>query len=182
MSSKQPVLLLVLIETDTLRWFVAGIDLEGGSHPLIVSEPGNLQPYLGVPVDEQVSFLRHRLAGALQRGCDRLWGRQMKPCQIVLLTDGPYRDADPELARLVGQHFCDWMTNPPVVCGMSRGLFEGSAPLEWELLAGSLEPERLKALASGVDHLRETLRSDEAWELIPNKPHAAAKTSVAADA
>ncbi len=106
----------------------------------------------------------------------------MKPCQIVLLTDGPYRDADPDLARLVGQHFCDWMTNPPVVCGTSRGLLERSAPLEWDLLAGSIEPERLKALAAGVDHLREALRTDEVWELIPNKAHAIAKAGVAADA
>jgi len=61
MTAKEPVLLTVLIETASLRWYVAGIGLEGEPLPLLKSEAGNLSPYLGLPFDEQVSFLRHRL-------------------------------------------------------------------------------------------------------------------------
>src|SRR5580704_9209886 len=120
MPPKEPVLLTILIETGRLRWYVAGIALDGAATPLICSEPGNLSPYVGVPLDEQVNFLRHRFAGVLQRGCDRLWGRQQKPCQIIFVADGPFIEADPELARHVAEHFVAWMSNPPVawfVCG-----------------------------------------------------------------
>ena len=97
MTDKEPVLLTVLIETSRLRWYVAGIGLDGEPLPLLRSEAGNLSPYLGIPFDDQVSFLRHRLSGVLQRGCDRLWGRQKKPCQIVFVADGPFVQADAEL-------------------------------------------------------------------------------------
>jgi hypothetical protein len=60
MTTKEPVLLTVLIETANLRWYVAGIGLNGEPLPLLRSEVGNLSPYLGVPLDEQVNFLRHR--------------------------------------------------------------------------------------------------------------------------
>ena len=115
MTAKEPVLLTVLIETASLRWYVAGISLAGEALPLLKSEAGNLSPYLGVPFDEQVSFLRHRLSGVLQRGCDRLWGRQKKPCQIVFVADGPFVQASAELTARVAEHFVEWMTRPPVV-------------------------------------------------------------------
>jgi len=115
MTDKEPMLLTVLIETSCLRWYVAGIDLAGKPLPLLRSETGNLNPYLSLPFDDQVSFLRHRLSGVLQRGCDRLWGRQMKPCQIVFVADGPFVQADAELTARVAEHFVEWMTRPPVV-------------------------------------------------------------------
>ena len=84
MTDKEPVLLTVLIDTSRLRWYVAGIRLDGEPLPLLRSEAGNLSPYLGIPFDDQVSFLRHRLSGVLQRGCDRLWGRQINPARSSL--------------------------------------------------------------------------------------------------
>ena len=51
-SEKAPVLLTVLVETSLLRWYVAGIELDGAAMPLIVSAPGNLSPYVGVPLGE----------------------------------------------------------------------------------------------------------------------------------
>src|SRR6266849_810917 len=109
MAAKEPVLLTVLIETAKFRWYVGGIGLDGAATPLFCSEPGNLKPYVGVPFDEQVNFLRHRLSGVLQRGCDRLWGRQLKPCQIVFVADGSFVEADSKLTRRVAEHFVAWM-------------------------------------------------------------------------
>jgi hypothetical protein len=129
MTDKEPALLTVLIETAALRWYVAGIDLTGRPSPLLVSEPGNLSPYLGVPFDEQVNFLRHRLSGVLQRGCDRLWSRQQKPCQIVFVADGLFVEADAALTPRVAEHFVEWLTSPPVVfSGSSQPLRCAAGP------------------------------------------------------
>lgn len=163
MPGKTPVLLTVFIETQAWRWYVAGIELSGEVLPLLCSEPGNLDAYRGLTFDEQVSFLRHRLSGVLQRGCDRLWGRDRKPCQIVFLTDGPFADAAPELASAVGQHMAEWMTRPPVA------FYEISDGDEQQLecLAGTLEPEYLSAWRSGAKALVAATDEPTHWELVP---------------
>jgi hypothetical protein len=169
MASKEPVLLTVLIETGQFRWYVAGVALDGGVAPLICSEAGNLLPYRGVPLDEQVNFLRHRLSGVLQRGCDRVWGRQQKPCQIVFVADGPFVDAAPELARGVGEHFVAWMANPPVVYFESRGGFLSELSPTLVPIAGDANPVHHRALEIGLPRLFAALQQVEAWELIPPK-------------
>src|SRR5262249_30843352 len=136
MPAKDPVLLVVLIETGQLRWYVAGIGLDGEAMPLLFSEAGNLQPYVGIAFDEQVSFLRHRLSGVLQRGCDRIWARQKKPCQIVFVTDAEFLQAETALTHAVAEHFVVWMTNPPVTFFVSRTGFESQEPSRLDLIAG----------------------------------------------
>lgn len=165
MSQKEPVLLVVLIETAALRWFVGGIDLEGQPQPILRSEPGNLRPYLGREIDDQVSFLRHRLAGVLQRGCDRLWGVARKPCQIVFVADALYPDADADLSRRVAQNFVEWMSRPPVA------YFLGS-PADGnrlELVAGSIEEPHRAALESGLQRMWDLAEDESQWELAPVK-------------
>jgi hypothetical protein len=169
LSSKEPVLLTVLIETAKLRWYVAGIDLDGAAIPLMCSEEGNLSAYLGDPFDEQVTFLRHRLSGVLQRGCDRLWGRQKKPCQIVFLTDGPFVEAAPELTNRVAEHFVEWMTSPPVVFLTSDRRFTPDETGTFRTLAGGLEPSRQTALLAGLPGLFTAMADAKAWELAPPK-------------
>ena len=169
MSEKEPVLLTVLIETSRLRWYVAGIDLAGERLPLLRSETGNLSPYLGIPFDDQVSFLRHRLSGVLQRGCDRLWGRQKKPCQIVFVADGPFVQADAELTARVAEHFVEWMTRPPVVFFIAaRGLASPEPPL-LDQVAGELDGALRTALDAGLTALWDALDRPDAWELVPTK-------------
>src|SRR5262245_36956673 len=136
MPDKEPVLLTVLIETRNLRWFVAGVGLDAAAIPLLCSEPGNLRPYLGVPLDQQVDFLRHRLSGVLQRGCDRLWGRAKKPCQLVFVTDGAFDPAVPELTQRVADHFVEWMTRPPVVFLTGNDVFAVQDPCSLRQVAG----------------------------------------------
>jgi hypothetical protein len=169
MAAREPVLLTVFVETATLRWFVAGIASSGAALPLICSEPGNLQPYLGIVLDEQVNFLRHRFAGVLQRGCDRLWGRQQKPHQIVFVTDAPFAQASPELTRRVAEHFVAWMTNPRVVFFAGRG---GNSPVEratFERVAGALDADWQPAFESGLAQILVATKQPDGFELIPSK-------------
>src|SRR5437764_117354 len=53
MDAKTPVVLLVLVETARLRWFVASLGLDGRATPLLRSEVGDLEQYLGLPVREE---------------------------------------------------------------------------------------------------------------------------------
>jgi len=50
MSAKEPVLLIVLIETASLRWYVAGIGLTGEATPLLTCEAGQPQSLHRCPV------------------------------------------------------------------------------------------------------------------------------------
>jgi hypothetical protein len=162
--------LTVLIETGQLRWYVGAITLDGTAIPLMSSEPGNLNPYLGVPLDEKVSFLRHRFAGVLQRGCDRLWGRQQKPCQIVFVADGLFANAEPELSGRIAEHFAVWMTNPPVVYFERRDGFQSAEAAAIERVAGDLDDRSRHALAEGLASLCAATRDQAVWELVPTKP------------
>jgi hypothetical protein len=165
--------LTVLIETAALRWYVAGVRLTGEALPLLTSEPGNLAPYVGIPFDEQVGFLRHRLSGVLQRGCDRLWGRQLKPCQIVFVADGPFAQATPELTPRVAEHFVEWMTSPPVVFFLCAGGFTARAPVSLTPVAGELAADHHAPLQAGLTVLRRVLAQPGCWELAPPKPRPA---------
>lgn len=169
MNAKEPVLLTVLIETASLRWYVAGISLAGEPLPLLRSEAGNLSPYLGLPFDEQVSFLRHRLSGVLQRGCDRLWGRQKKPCHIVFVADGPFAQAAPELTRRVAEHFVEWMTRPAVAFFTCGDGFAAGDNLSLRSEAGELDDQLRQALDAGLPTLLAARDQPDAWELAPTK-------------
>ena len=170
MTDKQPVLLTVIVETGKRRWFVAGITLDGQSVPLMCSESGNLDPYIGAVFDEQVNFLRHRLSGVLQRGCDRLWGRQMKPRQIVFVVDADFEQVNPELTLRVADHFVEWMSSPPVVFFSSENGFPKSGTPTLNQLAGSLDDTDRKALATGLPRLFSEFEDGDRWELARNKP------------
>jgi hypothetical protein len=170
MSDKEPVLLVVLIETAELRWYVAGIRRDGTPVPLVCSEPGNMAPYVGQPFDEQASFLRHRLAGVLQRGCDRLWGRQQKPSHIVFLADATFAHAAAELTQRVATHFVEWMTRPPVVFLIGESGFQpNNDALALDCLAGELEQAVESTLRAGLPALYTRLADTDAWELSPTR-------------
>jgi hypothetical protein len=169
MASKEPVLLTVLIETADFRWYVAGIGLGGEPIPLMRSEAGNLADYIGVAFDDQTSFLRHRLSGVLQRGCDRLWGRQKKPCHIVFLADGPFVQATPELTCRVAEHFVEWMTSPPVVFFTSVEGFARGRALSLNKVAGELDGQYRQSLDAGLPALLGVMGDLAAWDLAPKK-------------
>ena len=169
MALKEPVLLTVLIETADLRWYVAGIGLGGEPIPLMRSEAGNLGEYIGAAFDDQTSFLRHRLSGVLQRGCDRLWGRQKKPCHIIFLADGPFVQATPELTCRVAEHFVQWMTSPPVVFFTSANGFARGEDLSLNKVAGDLDDPYRESFEAGLPALLRLMDDLAEWELASNK-------------
>lgn len=166
MATREPVLLTVLIETQAQRWNVAGIPFTGRPFVLIRSQLGNLDQYLGLGFDEQVSFLRHRLAGVLQRGCDRLWGRDQKPSHILFVTDGLFAQSDPDLTHRVANHFATWMTSPPVAFYIADGGFANGS---LQLIAGE-QPKGADAIVrAGIMTLSAAVAQDDGWEVAPNK-------------
>jgi len=170
LSTKQPVLLTVLIETATFRWYVAGIDQEGQTTPLLCSQEGDLAGYVGESFDEQASFLRHRLSGVLQRGCDRLWGKMMKPQEIVFVADNPFQEASEDLTRRVADHFDQWMTSPEVVFFLIEA---GSKPCSptFSTVAGKISAEWREALDRGFPSMVTKCGEKDPWELVVSKPN-----------
>ena len=166
------MLLVVLITMRELSWHVAGIDLDGRSVLLVRSDSRNLEPYLGKPLDEQLDFLRHRLSGVLQRGCDRLWGRKMKPCEIVFATDGRFPQATSQLLDRVAEHFVQWMTNPRVTFFLGCSEFSANAEIRFEQIAGELGTSHREVLWAGLPAVISAMNEPDRWEFIPNKPTA----------
>jgi len=169
MESKAPALLLVLVETEQLRWFVASIGLNGQAATLLCSEAGDLEPYRGLEFDEQVAFLRHRFCGTLQRGCDRLWARNHKACQFVILFERPLPEPSGELTRAVAAHFTEWMLNPPVAVYTSSNGFAPCEAYHLERLAGQLDPALEKLLHARLGELLAARENPAAWELARQK-------------
>ncbi len=161
MDSKTPVLLVVLIQTSRLRWFVGTIDPDGRAAPVLRSEDGDLEKYRALDFDEQVSFLRHRFCGVLQRGCDRLWARGQKARQFVFLFEEPLPDPTGRLTAAVAEHFTEWLLNPPVV------IYTDAARLD--RVAGTIDPPLEELLRSGLGALLAARDDLEAWELAPPK-------------
>jgi hypothetical protein len=169
MEGKTPVLLLVLVETTQLRWFVAALGLDGAALPLLRSEVGDLDKYLGLPFEEQVSFLRHRFCGVLQRGCDRLWARQMKACQFVFVFEASLPEAADNLTQTVADHFVEWMLNPPVVVFTSADGFTANGTPVLDRIAGEIEPRLGEILGDRLGALLAVREDANQWELSPKK-------------
>jgi hypothetical protein len=164
MEQKTPVLLVVLVETAQLRWFVAALGLDGRSIPLLRSEVGDLEKYLGLDFDEQVAFLRHRFCGVLQRGCDRIWARSCKACQFVLVFEGLVPEATGTLTQAFADNLTQWMLNPPAAVLTITG-----EPRRLEKLAGDLAAPREELLLAHLDELLTAREDPAAWELSRKK-------------
>jgi hypothetical protein len=168
MDAKAPAVLLVLVEAAGLRWFAASLALDGQVTPLLRSEADDLDPYRALDLDEQVSFLRHRLCGVLQRGVDRLWAQQKKACQFVFVFEGLLPEPSGELTQRVAEHFALWMLNPPVAV-FTRD--PASAPQADSLtpIAGSLAPPLDELLHGRLAALRAATADLDAWEVVRKK-------------
>ena len=115
-TPKKLVILAAQFDLVACRWSVASIDDDGVVDPLVQSLPNDLVNYRSGTFDERLSFLRHRIAGVLQRGTDRLWGLQRKAELFAIEFATESVAIDGELIRRVAEHFCMWMVKPPVVC------------------------------------------------------------------
>jgi hypothetical protein len=168
MATKVPVVLVVLVEGARLRWLVAAVDLDGTVAPLVRSEDGDLATYQGLDFDEQLSFLRHRLCGVVQRGCDRLWPVGKKAGQFVVVFEGPLPAAPAELIPRVADHFVEWMLNPPVAVFTGEGI-GGTGTPRLSRLAGTLEGPAESALEAGLAALSAAAADPGAWEVSHHK-------------
>lgn len=167
MIPKEPVLLTILIETARLRWLAGGIGFDQDTVPLLASQDDDLAGYRDQEFDAQASFLRHRFCGALQRGCDRLWGLRRKACHFVFVTDRILPHASPELTERVAEHLAQWMTNPPVVFfSADRESFD-SRPVEITRIAGDISAELLETLQAGLPQLLDAASDSHKWEQVP---------------
>ncbi|MDG2220564.1 MAG: hypothetical protein P8L85_04245 [Rubripirellula sp.] len=166
-SNKIPTLLVVVVLSEKQQWFVAGISLvDGAVDCLVRSEPANLDAYVGGDADEQLSFLRHRLSGAMQRGFDRLWGNAAKASRIVLIADQELPDSTPELLPRLAEHLGIWMTRPPIVFFQGKGSERIECFSELQLLAGQLEATEQTYLEKQLPTLQQKLADPTAWEVI----------------
>ncbi len=165
---KTPALIVVIVLANKQQWFVAGISLVDGSvDTLVRSEIGNLDAYIGAGPDEQLSFLRHRLSGAMQRGFDRLWGKHAKAARIVLIADQDLPEAAPDLLPKLAAHLDTWMTRPPITFLRGAGHEQIESLDELECLVGPLEASEADQLRKGLPRLKQLMASGEAWEIIP---------------
>jgi len=167
METKEPVMVVVLVESAKLRWFVSAIGRDGTFAPLVRSEKGDLAAYQEVSFDDQVSFLRHRFCGVLQRGCDRLWPCGKKACQFVFVFDGPLPNTTLELLPRVADHFVEWMLNPPVVVYTSQGGFSGASSPQVERLCGTIDRTLEEVLRTSLVPLFRT--PEDTWEISQRK-------------
>ncbi len=167
MNDKEPVLLTIVIETARMRWLAGGIGLDQNVFPLLESYDDDLAGYFDLAFDEQVSFLRHRFCGALQRGCDRLWGIRKKACQFLFLTDKAFPHAPPELTERIAEHLVQWMSNPPVIFFSVAGGSWTTRPIEITSIAGDISPAYFDALQLGLPSLLDAVSQADRWERVP---------------
>lgn len=164
MTQKEPVTLAAHLNLCDGTWSVASVNRSFEIAPLIQSQPHDLDPWRIGSFDEQVTFLRHRIAGLLQRGSDRLWGRQQK-AQLFTI-DYWYEENEASLAVVtsVAQHFCTWMLKPPVIC------VRLSADGALDCIATNTSYEDLSDIASALQEIRIQAAQPDLWELAPARP------------
>jgi hypothetical protein len=168
MEAKEPMILTLIVVAKPQQWFLAAVDLRGHVHRLLCSEPGDLAAYEGLPFDDQMSFLRHRICGVLQRGHDRLWPVDRKACQFVFLFAGDLPGTDAELIPRLADHFAEWMLSPPaVVFTLEHGL--NAKVTEIRQLAGSMDSRYRNALTEAFPSLLHAATDPASWEISSHK-------------
>ena len=166
-AQKTAALLIVVIRTELQQWFVAGSTENDPVIPLVCSEPGNLKEYVDLSIDEQLSFLRHRIAGAIQRGFDRLYTKDAKAKQILLLIDDEFPSGCPALSQRLGDHFHTWMSRPCVSCYQGSAGRMPATVEQWTCLAGPMEQTERDQWDRSLPMLLDLLDSADCWEHIP---------------
>jgi hypothetical protein len=168
-EQKKQVMILVLVEAAKLRWFVASLGSDGGMEPLLRSEIGDLEKCRYLDLDEQVSFLRHRLCGAFQRGCDRIWGRGSKACQFIVIFAGSLPDSTGPVIQGVADHLTQWLLNPPLaVFSLEENRQDHTLPT-LDQLAGRLESSNEEILRANLSSVLDARADARSWELVPKK-------------
>jgi len=160
MTEKERVILAAQFDLVACRWSMASIDNQGTVVPLIQSVIGDLAAHRSGTFDERTSFLRHRIAGALQRGSDRLWGRSQKAELFAIEFSPQDVNHDAELIQRVAEHFCVWMVKPPVICLQTES-HDGSS-----ILAMNTESADQSRINTGLSTMRPLTSQSDLWETV----------------
>jgi hypothetical protein len=174
MSSVDTPVLAIVIETAKLRWFIAGLATSGEILPLLRSQVGDFDNYLGADFDDQMTFLRHRFSGVIQRGGERMIREGLRPGRIVFLADAPFQRASRELTDRVAEHFVQWMNQPPVTflmgdLGLATDSGAVSRPAALARLAGQSDGKLEAWLGELAPRLAAMMRDPQRWETAPRK-------------
>ncbi len=161
MTEKEPVTLVAHLDLSSEFWSVASVNSSFDVAPIIQSQPSDLEPWGDGTLDEQLSFLRHRIAGILQRGTDRLWGRQQKAQLFVVGFRCDDNPATREVVAKVSEHFCTWMLKPPIICLCVQG--DGTL----ECIASNTASDEYGSFAAVLQEIRTLANESELWELAP---------------
>jgi hypothetical protein len=160
MKEKELVILAAQFDLVACRWSIASIDAAGEIDPLVQSAANDLAFYRQGTFDEQTSFLRHRIAGVLQKGSDRLWGRARK-AELFAIEFSPTGVAtDSELIARVAEHFCMWMVKPPVIC------LQVDTDNTLSILAANIESPDQQRICSGLTAMRPLTAQPGLWEIV----------------
>ncbi|MEO2032930.1 MAG: hypothetical protein ABGZ35_12660 [Planctomycetaceae bacterium] len=160
-APKELVILAAQFDLVACRWSVASIDDQSVVDPLVQSLPDDLLNYRSGTFHERTSFLRHRIAGALQRGNDRLWGQQRKSELFAIEFATESVAVDGELIRRVAEHFCSWMVKPPVVC------LQLELGTTLSMLASNADTPDQQRIAAGLTTMRPLTQQSDRWERPP---------------
>lgn len=160
MTQKELVILAAQLDLAAGRWSVASIDAGGCVDPLVQSAVNDLAKHTIGSDDEKTSFLRHRIAGAIQRGADRLWGLTRKAELFAIQFIPVSATQDSDLIARVADHFCTWMVKPPVVCLQTDD--DGSV----SLLASNTEEHDLQRITVGLTAMRPLTSQEHLWETV----------------
>lgn len=166
MARKELVILATQLDLITRRWSIASIDAAGAVAPLLQSAANDLANYATGSLDERMSFLRHRIAGALQQGADRLWGRTQKAELFAIEFTPADTSEDATIISRVSEHFCVWMVRPPVVCLQAA---DDGPP---SVVASNDQSADLDRISSGLSAMRPLTHQTDLWEPVPTPPAA----------
>ena len=160
MTEFEPVLLAVYLDLTVDAWFLAtGDDIQNVT-PLLRSQDGDLAAWRKGTHEERMSFLRHRIAGALQRGATIIFPQNRKVSAFTVCFPQVSNEADRAVLHGVANHFCVWMIHPPVIC-------VEHTDSELTVLASTANDTDLERLTVAMNCIRDQTTNISTWQLAP---------------
>ena len=157
MTEHEPVFLAIYLDLTIDAWFLATGDDIGNVTPLLRSQNGDLAAWRKGTHEERVSFLRHRIAGALQRGATIIFPQNRKASAFTVCFPQVSNKADQAVLHGVADHFCVWMIRPPVIC------VEHTAS-ELTVLASTALKTDLERLSIAMNYIRDQTTNINNWQ------------------
>ena len=160
MTEHEPVLLAIYLDLTVDAWFLATGDGIGNVTPLLRSQDDDLAAWRKGTHEERMSFLRHRIAGALQRGATIIFPQNRKVSAFTVCFPQVSNEADRSVLYGVADHFCVWMIRPPVIC-------VEHTDSELTVLASTALETDLERLTIMMNYIRNQTTNTNHWQSAP---------------